>query len=309
MKKFLLFLFVLIALIYFTDCNKEMSVENSNTTVVTPPHSVDSLYYVDSLVLYDYDVSGNITDSLFYKYQYDSRKRLVLISETDPGGSTWDYITLNYNGTDTLPYMFREIDSSFSFSGAAYDTLFRYFTYNSQGKKIKDSSVEFLYLYTAPYYTVRNYTYSGNTVTSSGWEGQNSNPALATALNLDTAIIISNGDIISAISYQSVSGNPYQKYFDTHLTYDTKKTPEYASSWKNIGYKVPSYEYIYNEHTPFNNVVHTYQYNYLTSSILFDDYVLNITYNNQDLPVTAYYSSTPNNLGIYSKAVFKYKRM
>jgi len=117
-------------------CKKNDTSSNNGPDpipAVTDSNFLSKMYYLDSV--------NNVQDT-FAKYSvlYDNAKRVetVIDSVTANSGMPFSNKTVfYYSGTDTLP--FKSINEYYE--GTYRDTVTTYYTYNTAGKKVKDSAI------------------------------------------------------------------------------------------------------------------------------------------------------------------------
>lgn len=168
---FLLWLSISSFLFFITGCAKDPVpvIQPQDTVVVIPPvipPVIDTISYVERIEEYYAQSNPPVTrKSVTYSFYYDTNNRVVRVGLKEYDGVRFDTATtvLHYNGNDKKPYkiitpnMWR---SSIS-TPVYYDTTF--FTYNTEGQIVKDSSLYPYYDYYASTFVklplVRNYYY------------------------------------------------------------------------------------------------------------------------------------------------------
>ena len=267
MKLQRIFLYLLIpASLYFSSCQKEMSVEKENssgTSFVADSNYLDKIYII----------SGSSSDTQnIITFHYDSRKRVVLMSDSEitPAGPLFfknnSYV---YAGNDTVPYLsFWERNVGLS----SPDSFITYHFYDASGRNLKDSS---LYSVVSPDDYVVNYSYSPGKIYGQTMENSTGTPFYTR----DTAIVDVDGDILSNKISALVGGTYSMGVIYSSFNYDTHTSP--FSKLSNFKAKQPfpgTYEdddtTLYTQ-MPFKNIINqTGNYPYgplsITASFLYN---------------------------------------
>ena len=132
-----------VAVLLFSSCQKEISP--TDVPVVVPPPVTNDSNRLTKYVEID-SVAGNPSDTVtVVSIEYDAQKRVTAVisyNSTDPADNLANYekYFYHYNGSDTLPdraILQLRIESGADINVRA-DTSF--YTYNSAGKLLKDSS-------------------------------------------------------------------------------------------------------------------------------------------------------------------------
>jgi hypothetical protein len=251
--KYLFFIFLAAGVFYLSSCQKELSYE-----IGTTQNFIDSTNLIDSNYLdkiFIRDSSGNTIDSSVLIFNYDAQKRLKnVISKgnlTAPDSTV--FVNFFYNGTDTLPYRTTDGLATFDY----------YFYYDSNGKRIKDSTVEFGTTGNgSDFIKVDYYTYAGSAVYVKSYTNGYIAGSVTYSGN-DTLSLDSRGNITSAKVYRL---NIFSGGLDTSVInssiFDNKLSPfTKASSFRVFIFSYNlSYEQSINMFTVNNLISNTVNY-------------------------------------------------
>jgi hypothetical protein len=262
--KHILLSFTVITAFYLSACQKDFSVENGSQSFVDSTNVADSNYL--SKIIFTNTI-GNITDTFSeIRYEYDTFKRVIKLTDepiSTPGFEEKNTSTYFYIGMDTLPNKKIEITESNSKS----DTTVSYYYYNSEGKRIRDSTLEYKYslngngnnfiLFDK---TIANYQYTANKIygTSITTNLYNNNiPNVSSfSIELDTATLDVNNNLIASKKWRSSNSNVYIISNQATVTYDNKPSPFYKlSNFKTLNI-FPYGETFFNELQAKNNRLH-----------------------------------------------------
>jgi hypothetical protein len=225
---------LLILIVINTSCQKEMSIENNPSAPISP--TADS-NYIDTL--YETQQQLGITDTVgYYKYSYDNLKRVISmnwewgdfqVSYDDSGR-----IVYFYNNADTFPY--KSLFIVTSDGKHVFDTLLRFYFFNSSGVLIRDSSViatQTSYIGQPATYTishlVNNYLYSPGLIVRRGSEIPVLFPPqvpLAPVYYIDSTRLNSSNNQVSNVKYLAYNvPSGYSLIYTIAASYDTKPNP------------------------------------------------------------------------------------
>jgi hypothetical protein len=228
-------LFVILIIMLATGCQKELSNERSTTIILNPPTTLDS-NYLDTVYEFETQVGGTDTTA-YYLYKYDAQKRVVNISwqrgefllPYDDSGS----IKYLYSGADSLPYQ--------SYMTATYDgmhdfdTTTTFYYYDNAARLTKDSAVNRERNISSPFYRVRryvnSYSYAAGKIMRQSSDLPIIEPVPTTyppSYTLDTALLSSNQNPVSAVLYISLNNNTsFVKDYEIVAGYDNNPSPYY----------------------------------------------------------------------------------
>ncbi len=213
-------------------CQKELITES--VVVAPPPASGTDSTYIYKVYGLDSSSSGIDTSSL-KTFHSDEFKRVVRISDSISDFGSLKLFTDDvyyYNGSNELPekkvyYSFENYIAN-SNNLALIDTITSMFTYDGNGRKIRDSSISvshslqgamvesFYSTVASSYQYVPGKIYSQSRIVI----GLPSMPAPHTELTRDTAYLDARGNVISSISYSNASGS-FETMMTSLSTYDT----------------------------------------------------------------------------------------
>lgn len=245
-KLLAVFAFTMLAL---SACQKEITDEIPDP--VDPPVATDSIYLDKMYVLWD-EGAGMDTFGMATAY-YDNQKRVSAFttSVTDDNGK--DSIRYYYNGTDTLPY--KSLIIYFQNGVLLTDTVASFFSYDNQGRKIKDSVLRISYSATGTDrfvdMRVTKTTYSGNRLFG---ETVWTDAAAATTIFRDTATVNAAGDIVTNKKYQK-DGASFVLATTSDFTYDNHPSPFARMSNIQAHRMFPNGETIEFEYLSYQNVI------------------------------------------------------
>jgi hypothetical protein len=270
MKKSLQLFSLFVMLLIFSSCYK-YSTDDLNRTTNQTNTGIDSLYLNKTLEV-DYDNSNQIVDSIETTYTYDAQKRLSKMFYNNFTLGQNNENGLFYNGSTSMPYKMYDYDFS--------DTVWHFYTYNSNNKLIMDSSIFILSNITVT--NKKTFTYAANKVYIK-------NRSFYTASNFgvddydDTATLNTAGQVISYVQWVAPTLlTPAKKSFDININYDSK-----LSAYNKLPFDKLFYidSYFLNYYPTVNNM--------LTSSGVEDrggvlsniGYSKSYIYNAQNLPI------------------------
>lgn len=168
------------------------------------------------------DVSAP-TDTLFiYNYTYDNLNRCIKVEQLDVQNNERYFIVYNYNGTDSSIIKAESYIENFPIHG------YEYFTYNSAGQMIKDSTFEKDITTGIDSYTlIYNYAFSPNKINGFLYSGDEPFIRSTHIMQYD-----GSGNILSErdSSFEYVGIPPTEEFRTDMLytsTYDDKKNPFY----------------------------------------------------------------------------------
>lgn len=243
-KLFALFAFAAVVL---SACQKEISDDIPDP--LEPPVATDSIYLDKMYVLWD-EGSGMDTFGMATAY-YDNLKRVSAFttSVTDDNGK--DSIRYYYNGTDTLPY--KSLIIYFQNGVLLTDTVASFFSYDNQGRKIKDSVLRISYSGTDRFVDTRvtKTSYSGSQMFG---ETVWTDAAPSTTIFRDTAILNASGDIITNKKYRK-DGASFVLATTSDFTYDNHPSPFARMSNIQAHRMFPNGETIEFEYLSYQNVI------------------------------------------------------
>lgn len=290
------------ALINLTACKKDgTSTEPSPTPptpVVTDSNFLSKMYYLDSV--------NNVQDTFArYSILYDNAKRvqIVIDSVTANSGMLFSNKTVfYYSGTDTLP--FKAINEQYE--GTYRDTLTTYYTYNSTGRKIRDSIIAGYrnvgYSYQKNLYRT-SIQYSGNKIYFASKDSTlyDSYGGSSVFSSWDTATADASNRITT--SKKTYPGNVIINTF----TYDAHENPFYHLNIFNAIFTAPEFQDDFTSYSK-NNIL-TDQENRTSPAVLQKTTSYTYQYNPSGYPKQAValdlFSSTTN----YIKIIYKYKAL
>lgn len=216
----LLSIVVLNLFVLLNSCQKEVMGKLEDDPVVNVADSTLVWKYVEVDTTLP---SGSDTTEWFY-FNYDSLKRISRIYNIEgtniPLTITTDFF---YNGSDTLP--FKTVEISREGADAYVDTCF--YTYNSNGLVIKDSSVYYDFVTFEPLYrTINKFTITGDNVAvyhrEDEYDGTLFN--ILTEQTGNASIVRQNGNISEQVSTGTVINDLYYK-----INYNNKINPLYRA--------------------------------------------------------------------------------
>ena len=255
-----------------TSCQKEYSVNNEIAAIATT--AVNDSNYLDKIV--SVDSTGARVDSVMYKY--DNLKRLISIK--DSTNSFYSKTLFSYVGTDTLPFKLTDTTYSSGVSSGA-NIIVKYFFYNANGKRIKDSSFR-SFISGADRNRVSYYMYSANKI-----YGITTDTPYAYSVKTiwtDTASENANGNIVFSKrkkTYQSPTflNSFYPDSSISNISYDFKQSPFFR--FRQFAYDIfPFGETTYLEIGQNNNVTimdeHIYQHKSM-NQVIDNPYFYNLT--------------------------------
>lgn len=253
-------------------CQKEFTVDDDLNPTDPPPVLSDSIYLDKITQLFPTGTAGDTVHNIIFRY--DNIKRVTTIGDTLTAGSDYVYSTLQYQytGTDTMPGKRTWI---YNQEGLTTDSLVSFFSYDSQKRKVRDSTLRYFYdhinntidtsieihilSYAAGYIYGQSITYFDN-------------HTQIAEMSRDTVVLNSVGDVSSGKHYVSNSGT-YVLSSSSTLTYDNKLNPFSILNVFNTQQTFPdgatfprlflSKRNILSEQGEFNGTSsHTYSYSY-----------------------------------------------
>lgn len=231
MNKVLPAAFLLLTLLVFSNCQKEITLAET-PSVPIPPTVGDSTLLVK---YFEVDsIPGAAPDtSKIIVFGYDAQKRLASIYITFTTDSVenltfYETFTYLYHGGDTLPYKmmkaFREGPDTLNFT---FDTDTAYYTYNAAGKLIADSTRknERSNFGEKRYYTKKTFSYFTGFTLVSGMNDYNT----VVQPSLDSLAYTTSGNNISSLTVNNYTlpGMQSTALFSFSLTYDNHVNPFY----------------------------------------------------------------------------------
>lgn len=254
---------LVLAALYFSSCQKEVSIENDDPVPVVSTDSsyLDKIYYMAN------QGAGNDTVAID-SYQYDANKRVVSVTYREDDGTSTNTLEVyatekhSYNGNDTLPYKMVRVEYN---DLVPNDTTVTYFTYSAIGQRIKDSSliskhtgvstarldkkiVLYQYVPGKIYGRTEDVTLADNSPI----------PVVTgvTSVSADTAVVDASGNIISSVRWDAGASSPS---VISSFTYDNQPSPfARLSNFRAIAV-FPSRETFINEMQAKNNRLHAVQ--------------------------------------------------
>ena len=295
--KFTCCFLIAICAIYLSSCQKDFVPENvpiavdSTNVPGLPGDSIylDKIYYLEN---------ANIPDTTsITSLAYDANKRVISLLDSGNMAVGQTYVESYkyfYIGNNARPYKYFHVSGYTNTSVS--DTATTYIFYDSQGRKLKDSSVffnlnglsyeEYRYSYVPGFIYVQSFA---------GTSNGNFSPYYR-----DTAKTDTRGNVISNRRYSYFNGN-YDLMFTSSYSYDNKREPFSVLSLHPAHFNIPWWETGYLDYSGYNNMLSQNE-EYGNSNI---DIVFTYTYNTLGLPIKR--SGTYN--GITEGLIFKYKSL
>jgi hypothetical protein len=302
----------LIAIFIFTltACKKDTITDPDPTPNATL--SADSNYLSKILFIEKY---GSILDTFVRAFTYDNLKRVTLVQDYTLNPTAYEELTnYFYNGLDSLP--FKTIIIDIQQGGNLKDTVLEYFTYNTNGFLVNDSSIAYRHIPTnnQPFYEIQRvvtkYNYSLNKIYGNTDSRilYNLSGSLNSSTMKDTFTLDANRDVLTIKSRQVYIGTNTTIYgFIGSYTYDTKPSHCKAQNINNIfpiRYRIDA---IYNQQGAKTTRVKSIEEDY-TNGNLFStntsDYTNKYTFKANGFPASALMPYPPST--DYSKLVFIY---
>lgn len=223
------------SVIFLFGCKKG-TVDNTQTTNPTT-ENVNANFISKSYMLSNRVQNSNALDTTkWIYYTYDNLKRVALIKENysyfgQAGSATSSNKTYFYNGNDSLPSSINFIELKNNDTGK--DTISSYFTYNSFGQKIVDSTIKIsanisgVNLLYKKIKSIKTSTYVGNKI----YIFTTSTPLQLINLNFtafterDTATLDSKGNIIEYKNRRYNNLGQNDSYSILTYTFDNNPSP------------------------------------------------------------------------------------
>lgn len=204
-------------------CQKEMD-ENA---LLNPVNNFGDSSYLETM--YEIDSIAGVNDTLgIWRYEYDNLRRVTVLTEFSNSNGAFDGKAVYryfYAGNDTLP--FKQIYYSYNYVNNTWqpgDSLSILYFYDSQGRNLKDSAINYDNTGTASGRIVNTYQYSAQNIYMKEFYYDGVNPV---ALNTrkDTSINDGNGNLLfSKLYYVDSNGDDILEY-TSQFTYDNKPSP------------------------------------------------------------------------------------
>lgn len=215
---------IFVLMIVFSSCQKEISADDFDP--IDPPAANDSIYLNKAYFLTDLGTGMDtvVTATL----QYDSRKRIVSWTDSTTADNNDEPYTISYqyfyNGNDTVPYKVISLWDDL-LTADDYDSTIAFFTYDANGRKLKDSVVYHEYSGGAGSSSLQltNYTYAAGKMYGET-KTETLTPSSFIEMRRDSATLNAAGDIVQNKSYL-LDGGSYELAETMNLTYDTKISP------------------------------------------------------------------------------------
>jgi hypothetical protein len=295
---------VLLLLIVFSSCQKELSTE-TNTSNGTSTN--DSNYLDKVITLYDFSTGGP-ADSSVDTYTYDTRKRVAQLKTVyypDSGSATdSSEIAFYYNGTDSLPNKF--ILQGVEFGNSTYSDV-HFPTYDAQGHFVHDSSID---TYNIPFTSIIK------TIVTRAFRS-----GYVAFTEKDSGIVLPPGSSVNSYTVDTgwtdanqniTRNNNWEQAFPPgfisskgNYTYDNKPSPYSRLNIFSILYNIHSIKEILAPQ--YNNIVSYYNedYGYGSPPIIYSISFTN-TYNSQGWIIKA---TGTDNYGNPTRKYFLYKKL
>jgi hypothetical protein len=293
-----------------TACKKDTNTEPDPTPNATL--SADSNYLSKILFI---DKNGSTLDTAVRAFTYDNLKRVTLVQDYTLNPIAYEELTnYFYNGLDSLP--FKSIIIDIQQGGNKKDTVLEYFTYNTNGILVNDSSIAYRHIPTnnQPFYEIQrvvtNYNYSlnkiyGNTDSKILY---NLGGSLSSSTMKDTFTLDANRDVLTIKSREVYIGTSTTIYgFIGSYTYDTKPSHCKAQNINNIFPIRYRNDAIYNQQGAKTTRVKSIEADYTNGNLFAtntSDYTNKYTYKANGFPASALMPYQPST--DYSKLVFIY---
>jgi hypothetical protein len=198
-------------------CQKD---EDINPPVDPPSVTGDSIYLDKIFDIFD---DGTGPDTSISVIRYDNRKRVISMDDSTSGVAGPSFYTLSYNGIDTLPSRSVFIDGPIGTPDQGTTTTF--YTYDTQGRRTRDSVMEAFTYNSVPVLRKRIITYSyapgkryAQTYITDPTVGADIFP------RRDTAYLDATGNVLSNKEY-SDEGAGYVLRTTSLFTYDNHPSP------------------------------------------------------------------------------------
>ncbi len=287
--------------LFLSACQKDFTIDTATARVdSTIATTMSDSVYLDKYYYIEINSSGanGLDTGVRTHYQYDNLKRVKIICDTshEPFFNSiigYEKIEYFYNGNDSLPYKCinqRKKTSTVLALPGSIDTAISFYSYNTNGKIILDSTIEsgltlpstnHLYKY------INNFSYNGNKIISLM---QKTNLLTTTGLGLerlhrDTLTLDAIGNVTSnkmqSINFYPSSSSDYAAY---NFMYDNKQSPVSKQNIKQF------YNYFYYRgidlpirfgFTPYNNLISTQDVN---GPIVINNLASSISYSTKGFP-------------------------
>jgi hypothetical protein len=298
MKYIHVLIIVLFSAVVFISCSKNNNPDNSTNTT-------DDNYLSRYYFLYD-DGSGTAVLEGSTSYSYDNLKRVTIMLDSTIYNSSGNLLPFSraeyfYNGNDLLPY--KAVTTTHPDSNPEYDTLVSFYTYNSAGKVIADSTLSATHSSGYDYYTkfIRSYQYNGSTATSSVVVTTTNSGGTSTSTMSDNAQLDQNGNITQNTKNRGTD------VIQSTITWDNKPSPFAKLSNFQTFAIFPSGETFFYEMPKTNNRLHITETTTGSSPHFYEeDFTNKFTYNADGYPVQIL-DNDPTTPGAYSKVIFEYR--
>ncbi len=268
MKHSFFFISCLFTTFLLFSCKKDADTSN----LINP---ADSIYLNKVLVLEGSSVI------ISRKFSYDQQKRVVSIIDSLYNLSAADIKNeyyYYYNGSDTLPFKMIRKETDLTQNEVYTNTSF--YTFNSQGLKVKDSTIVADPLPSPPYSEITNLVHGAGTIYSLGSYNNSSNPHSFR----DTAILNVQGNISSAKSWSNASGT-WELGKENTISYDNKVNPFYKLNiYRSMIQSSGTLDDVINM-AAANNIL-SYREFYPQGGFSWD-VAVNYTYNSNNMPIQA----------------------
>jgi hypothetical protein len=296
---------------YLSSCEKESSVERGAiepgvTNLVGDSNYLDKVYLMDTL--------NNILDTThIITLHYDNQKRVISMCDTVVGNSIYENGKrfYYYNGVDSLPKGTFEIARQDPNTNLL-DSIIAYFTYDGSQRKIKDSIIykypgmsNGVIVYATQQEVYKYYYTIGGMYGTRRYELIY--PSQDTFYYKDTAILNSNGNIVSSKGYQFVNTGGGNGYYElrskTAYMYDGKLNPFAYTKMYKAHQEWPSGETLFFEYMGNQNITTQNEIIYSSPGGTNINYDADNTYiyNSHGLPIVE------KDLQTGTKILFKYK--
>ncbi len=293
-----LLIVLVIALLTSTSCKKDSNPNNST-------NPTDDNYLSRYYFLYD-DGSGTAELEESISYSYDNLKRVTIMLDSttyNPSGNLLPFSRSEYfyNGNDLLPY--KQVITTHPDSNPEYDTLVSFYTYNSAGKLVTDSTLSATHSGGYDYYTkfIRSYQYNGTTATSSNIITTTNSGGTYVSTMTDNAQLDQNGNIIQNTRDRG------SEIVQSTITWDNNPSPFAKLSNFQTFAIFPFGETFFYEMPKTNNRLHITETTTGGSPHFYEeDFTNKYTYNTDGYPVQIL-DNDPTTPGAYSKVVFEYR--
>lgn len=298
MKLIRALIIMLFSAIVFISCGKDDNPDNST-------NPTDDNYLSRYYFLYD-DGSGTAELEGSISYSYDNLKRVTVMLDSttyNPSGNLLPFSRSEYfyNGNDLLPY--KAVTTTHPESTSEYDTLVSFYTYNTAGKVITDSTLSAQHSTGSDYYTkyIRSYQYNAVTATSSIVVTTTNSGGTYTSTMTDNAQLDQNGNIIQN------TRNRGTEVIQSTITWDNNPSPFAKLSNFQTFAIFPFGETFFYEMPKTNNRLHITETTTGGSPHFYEeDFTNDYTYNADGYPVQIL-DNDPSTPGAYSKVVFEYR--